>query len=78
MLRVVPPSEPRDRASASTSTAAGTAETPEAALPPGPRRVLVVEDSPTIVAVVKYFLELEGFEVTVAENGQSGLEAAAR
>ena len=32
-------------------------------------RVLVVEDSPTIVSVVKYFLELEGFEVLVAENG---------
>jgi CheY-like chemotaxis protein len=41
-------------------------------------RVLVVEDSPTIVAVVKYFLELEGFEVLVAENGLIGLEVALR
>jgi type IV pilus assembly protein PilB len=39
-------------------------------------RVLVVEDSPTIVSVVKYFLELEGFEVFVAENGLVGLEMA--
>jgi type IV pilus assembly protein PilB len=41
-------------------------------------RVLVVEDSPMIVSVVKYFLELEGFEVLVAENGLSGLEIALR
>ena len=34
----------------------------------GRRRVLVVEDSATIVSVVKYFLELEGFEVLVAER----------
>ena len=44
----------------------------------GGGRVLVVEDSPTIVAVVKYFLELEGFEVLVAENGILGLEMAVR
>jgi type IV pilus assembly protein PilB len=42
------------------------------------QRVLVVEDSPTVVAVVKYFLELEGFEVLVAENGQLGLDMALR
>jgi CheY-like chemotaxis protein len=41
-------------------------------------RVLIVEDSPTIVSVVKYFLELEGFEVLVAEDGQLGLEMARR
>ena len=40
--------------------------------------MLVVEDSPTIVSVVKYFLELEGFEVLVAENGLLGLEMALR
>jgi DNA-binding response OmpR family regulator len=41
-------------------------------------RVLVVEDSPTIVSVIKYFLENEGFEVLVAENGLVGLEIALR
>lgn len=41
-------------------------------------RVLVVEDSATVVAVVRYFLELEGFEVMVAENGLLGLETALR
>ena len=40
--------------------------------------MLVVEDSPTIVSVVKYFLELEGFEVLVAEDGRKGLEMALR
>lgn len=41
-------------------------------------RVLVVEDSPTVVTVEKYFLELEGFEVLVAEDGLGGLELARR
>jgi type IV pilus assembly protein PilB len=41
-------------------------------------RVLVVEDSPTIVSVVKYFLELEGFDVLVAQDGLIGLEMALR
>jgi type IV pilus assembly protein PilB len=44
----------------------------------GKERVLVVEDSTTIASVVKYFLELEGFEVFVAKDGNSGLEAANR
>ena len=46
--------------------------------PKGKERVLVVEDSSTIASVVKYFLELEGFEVVVAKDGNSGLEAARR
>jgi DNA-binding response OmpR family regulator len=41
-------------------------------------RVLVVEDSRTIAAVVKYYLELEGFEVLVATDGLIGLETARR
>jgi type IV pilus assembly protein PilB len=41
-------------------------------------RVLVVEDSPVIVSVVKYFLELDGFEVLVAPDGRAGLEMALR
>ena len=42
------------------------------------RRVLVVEDSGTIIKVVKYFLELEGFEVLEAQDGATGLETARR
>ena len=34
--------------------------------------------SPTVVTVVKYFLELDGFEVLVAEDGLAGLEIARR
>lgn len=41
-------------------------------------RVLVVEDDRTIISVVKYFLEQEGFEVVVARDGLIGLEAAKR
>jgi len=41
-------------------------------------RVLVVEDNPTITTVVKYFLELDGFDVLVAEDGVIGLEMAIR
>ena len=42
------------------------------------RRVLVVEDSATVVEVLKYFLNLEGFEVLVATDGTAGLEMAFR
>ena len=49
--------------------------TPTAA---GGRRVLVVEDNATISSVVKYFLELEGFEVLVAADGRAGLDMALR
>jgi type IV pilus assembly protein PilB len=42
------------------------------------RRVLVVEDSATVSSVVRYFLELEGFEVSVAPDGRLGLEMALR
>jgi DNA-binding response OmpR family regulator len=42
------------------------------------RRVLIVDDSPTILSVVTYFLELEGFDVIAAEDGERGLEMAVR
>jgi CheY-like chemotaxis protein len=41
-------------------------------------RILIVEDHRTVTSVVKYFLELEGFEVVVAKDGLIGLEAAKR
>jgi len=41
-------------------------------------RVLVVEDSPTVVTVIRYFMELEGFEVLAASDGKAGLEMARR
>ena len=44
----------------------------------GKELVLVVEDSSTIASVVKYFLELEGFQVLVAKDGNAGLESARR
>jgi type II secretory ATPase GspE/PulE/Tfp pilus assembly ATPase PilB-like protein/ActR/RegA family two-component response regulator len=48
------------------------------AIDAGRPRVLVVEDSPTVSSVVKYFLELEGFEVLLAADGEIGLETARR
>jgi CheY-like chemotaxis protein len=42
------------------------------------RRVLVVEDSPTVASVVKYFLELDGLDALVAGDGLVGLEMALR
>jgi type IV pilus assembly protein PilB len=89
VLRVVSPdesSEPAARTRAS-EVASGSSPVPvapvtgpegEPARVPGGRRVLVVEDSPTITSVVKYFLELEGFDVLLAGDGLVGLEMAQR
>ena len=41
-------------------------------------RALVVEDSRTIAAIVKHYLQVEGFEVLVASDGVVGLETAVR
>jgi len=89
VLRVAPPDENSSITSvARPSTAAAIpgrrASAEPAGVPAGvvsPRdgdkgRVLIVEDSPTVVTVVKYFLELEGFEVLVAEDGLTGLQMA--
>jgi two-component system phosphate regulon response regulator PhoB len=39
-------------------------------------RILVVEDEPDIVEVVRYNLRQAGYEVTVAEDGEAGLRLA--
>jgi len=89
VLRIVSPdesSEPAARTRAS-EVASGSSPAPvapvagpvgESARDPGGRRVLVVEDSPTVTSVVKYFLELEGFDVLLAGDGLAGLEMARR
>jgi type IV pilus assembly protein PilB len=90
VLRVVSPDESSESAAAETrppevtavfspppvTTVAGPVAEP--ARSPGRRRVLVVEDSPTITSVVKYFLELDGFEVLLAGDGLVGLDMARR
>jgi two-component system, chemotaxis family, CheB/CheR fusion protein len=49
------------------------------ALPPSTgTRVLIVEDNPDGREMLKSLLELDGFEVSVAENGAAGLEAFRR
>jgi type II secretory ATPase GspE/PulE/Tfp pilus assembly ATPase PilB-like protein/ActR/RegA family two-component response regulator len=78
VLRVVSFGDPSGRVAGPKPSADGVAPAAEGAPAVAGGRVLVVEDSPTIVQVVKYFLELEGFEVLVAENGLLGLEMALR
>jgi two-component system response regulator RegX3 len=41
-----------------------------------PPRILIVEDEPALADSVRYVLEMEGFEVALAENGRVGLEEA--
>ncbi|MEE9219046.1 MAG: type II/IV secretion system protein [Acidobacteriota bacterium] len=80
VLRVAPPDPARKAAKGMQSTTQERAETADATpstAGSGPKeRVLIVDDSPTVVTVVKYFLELEGFEVLVAQDGLAGLEMA--
>ncbi|RIK99972.1 MAG: hypothetical protein DCC75_14190 [Proteobacteria bacterium] len=38
------------------------------------KRVLVVDDDPTIRSLVKEILESEGYQVMLAEDGQQGLD----
>lgn len=40
------------------------------------KRVLVVDDEPSIVTLLTYNLEQDGFSVTSADNGRKGLEKA--
>ncbi len=75
--------KPRTAPATQGGAAPGTSPAPVAAGEPAEPvsggvkpRVLIVEDSPTVVTVVKYFLELEGFEVLVAEDGLTGLQLA--
>ncbi|HUG07564.1 MAG TPA: response regulator transcription factor [Acidimicrobiia bacterium] len=42
------------------------------------RHILIIEDEPGLAESVRYALEAEGFEVSVAESGFAGLEAARR
>tara|TARA_R110000787_G_scaffold285173_1_gene400041 strand:+ start:13746 stop:14444 length:699 start_codon:yes stop_codon:yes gene_type:complete len=38
-------------------------------------RILIIEDDPSLVELLKYNLEIEGFDVSVARDGEGGLEA---
>jgi len=40
------------------------------------KKILVVDDEPDIIAVMKFTLEKNGFEVITAYNGQEGIEKA--
>ena len=64
-----------DKQSAAKSDAAPSGDQ-RAPAPTGAGRVLVVEDSLTTAAVVKYYLQLDGFDVFVARDGLAGLAMA--
>ncbi len=38
-------------------------------------RILIVEDDPSLVELLRYNLETEGYDVTVARDGEGGMEA---
>ena len=40
------------------------------------KKILVVEDDPDAAALAKYTLELEGYEVVLASDGEAGLDMA--
>jgi DNA-binding response OmpR family regulator len=40
------------------------------------KKILVVDDEPTLVATLKYNLERDGFQVVTAEDGESALDLA--
>jgi len=41
-------------------------------------RIVIADDEPNLVIPLEYMLKREGFEVTVARDGQEALEAIAR
>ncbi len=40
------------------------------------RRILIVDDEPNIVISLEYLMKREGYEVTIAPDGEAALEAA--
>jgi type IV pilus assembly protein PilB len=70
------PAADDDHEAMSAAPARSPAVSPAAACDATRATVLVVEDSRTIASVVKYYLELEGFDVRLAADGAIGLELA--
>lgn len=68
----------RPSSAASSLAADGRPASPDTDAAGSRRRILVVEDSPTVLQVVKYYLEIEGYEVLVASDGAAGVEVARR
>ena len=72
------PVAPQERRDEQPTPPEGSTSPGESGGSKGDERVLVVEDSGTILKVEKYFLELEGFQVLEAADGAAGLEVAKR
>lgn len=41
-----------------------------------PKRILIVDDEPDLVETLRFPLEMEGYQVLVADNGEMGLNLA--
>jgi PAS domain S-box-containing protein len=72
----LPTAEPTTQTRATPATPTGAASAQESARPGGLRRVLLVEDHADTRAALKLFLELKGYEVSLAEDAASALKAA--
>jgi DNA-binding response OmpR family regulator len=68
------PSPPREAVAVTGPPSNGAAAPADA----GPARILGVDDSPTMVHVISYFLQLEGYTVESANDGEAGLAAVRR
>lgn len=82
VVRIV---SPEDSSTQREESPAAPPPAPQATPPSEPVRstpaatggsVLIVEDDKTTATVIKYFLEHEGFQVLVAEDGEAGLKLA--
>jgi CheY-like chemotaxis protein len=62
----------------SENSASGPSATPRPSTGRRLGRVLLVEDDPVNQYSIGFILRAEGYEVTVAENGEEGIERAAR
>ena len=49
-----------------------------AAHPSRPRRIVIIEDNPDVAQGMRYLLEADGHDVTVASTGKAGVEAVHR
>jgi DNA-binding NarL/FixJ family response regulator len=68
--------DPTTSASTPATDAATAAGDSEAATPPAPARLLLVDDEPGLRAAVTAYLEDEGFAVTTANDGEEGWQKA--
>jgi PAS domain S-box-containing protein len=63
------------RMSFAIAAAASTVTAGQHLQPPGPMRILVIDDDPLLLKSLRDTLEVDGHDVTTANGGQAGIEA---